>query len=134
MKIFYYKASTNNIEVKVSTEFVEDDFSKNQNLFLWRYFVKIKNNSPQTVQIIKRYWKILNEDGSIQEISGDGVIGKQPILTPQLEFEYDSKVQLKYHSAIMGGFYEAKKENQEIFKVIIPNFSLDIPNLFLTVN
>lgn len=124
----FYKIATNKIEVSVRPQFINDNISSNQEgLFLWRYFVKIKNNSSQTVQIINRYWKIINKDGSIEEVSGSGVVGKQPVLVPQLEFEYDSQVHLQHPCAIMGGYYEAKTDCGKMFKVKIPSFSLDIP-------
>ena len=130
-----YTASTNEIEVSVTPEFINNEvFDKGNKLFLWRYFVKIKNNSAQTIQIVKRYWKITHEDGSIQEIFGEGVVGKKPVLVPQLEFEYTSQVQLECSSAIMGGHYYAVKENGEILQITIPNFSLDIPNTQSTIN
>lgn len=136
MQDFNYKTSTNNIEVAVRPQFVSSIANNNrqETKFSWRYFVKIRNNSTQTIQIINRYWKIIHEDGSIEKISGSGIVGKQPVLTPQLEFEYDSQVQLDCGSAIMGGYYEAKKQNNESFKIIIPNFSLDVPNSQKIVN
>jgi ApaG protein len=124
----FYKIATNKIEVSVRPEFINDNFtSDDHGLFFWRYFIKIKNNSSKTIQIINRYWKIINQDGSIEEISGSGVVGKQPVLVPQLEFEYDSQVHLKYPCAIMGGHYEAQMDCGKIFKVKIPSFSLDVP-------
>lgn len=130
-----YKSSTNNIEVIVTPEFVKNDGALTEDkLFLWRYFVKIKNNSTQTIQIIKRYWKITHEDGTIEEIFGEGVVGKKPILNPNLQFEYNSQVQLKEPSAIMGGYYYATNELGETLQIEIPNFSLDVPNSQPTVN
>ncbi len=131
----FYKASTDKIEVSVRPEFiVNNSYIDNKEFYFWRYFIKIKNNSACTIQIIKRYWKIINENGSIEEVFGEGVVGKQPVLVPQLEFEYDSQVQLKCPSAIMGGHYEVKKDNGEMFQIKIPSFSLDIPGLQTAIN
>lgn len=131
----FYKVSTKKIEVSVKPQFVQRNFIvENKKVFFWRYFVKIKNNSSDTVQIIRRYWKIINENGSIQEVFGDGVVGKKPFLVPQLEFEYDSQVYLNYPSAIMGGYYEVRKDNGELFQIKIPNFSLDIPGAQIILN
>lgn len=129
----FYKTITYQIEVSVRPEFANMAL-QDKDSFLWHYFVKIKNNGANTIQIIRRYWRIVNEDGTIEEVYGEGVVGKQPVLRPQLEFEYDSQVQLKHPSGIMSGYYEVKQENGAVFRVQIPKFSLDMPGKRSIIN
>ena len=134
IKTEFYKSNTSGIEVRVKPEYVISRSSFLEDMFIWAYHIKIKNRSDTTFQLVSRYWKIIDEKGGIQEISGEGVIGEQPILTPGSNFYYSSGVNLSYPSGIMYGHYIMKKESNQIINVKIPTFSLDIPNAKITVN
>ncbi len=124
------------IEVKVRPEYIisqSNDLQK-EHIFIWAYHVKIANKSNETVQLISRYWKVIDEKGGVQEVSGEGVIGEQPILTPGSNFNYSSGVNLNCSSGIMSGHYIMKKDDGTSIKVIIPAFSLDIPNTKSVIN
>ena len=132
----FYKANTKGIEIRVKPEYIishSDNVGK-EDIFIWAYHIRIENQSDETVQLVKRYWKIIDEKGNIQEINGEGVIGEQPILTPGSNFHYSSGVNLSYPSGIMSGHYSMKKKGGELIKVKIPAFSLDMPNMELVVN
>ncbi len=122
-----YSATTNGVEITVWPEFIDNQISKSQDLFIWTYQIRIDNNSDETLQLINRYWKIIDEQGLIQEVSGAGVIGEQPKIAPNGSHKYSSGVHLSNPSGIMSGYYEMQKENGEKFKVQIPAFSLDSP-------
>ncbi len=129
-----YKEITQNIEITVTPEFLSNITDFENNNFFWRYFVNIKNNKKSKIQIISRYWKIINEDGSFEEVSGEGVVGETPIIMPKLDFNYSSHVQLHGSSGIMMGHYLVKVAKDKIIEVTIPKFSLDIPNLENKIN
>ncbi len=129
-----YSSSTQGIQVSVKTEFVDYQQNLLGSLFIWAYHVHITNQSKENVRLIKRYWKIIDEKGVIQEVSGEGVIGEKPTILPNTSFQYDSGVHLRHPSGIMGGHYEMQRENGEIFIVKIPTFSLDIPNTKSLIN
>ena len=133
-KNYHYKSNTNGIEVIVEPEYIDSQSNLFGGIFVWAYHIKINNNSNETVQLINRHWKIVDEKGTLQEVSGDGAVGEQPILAPNDNFQYSSGVHLRYPSGIMAGYYGMKKSNGEIFNVEIPAFSLDVPNLKGTTN
>jgi ApaG protein len=96
--------------------------------YLWAYKVKIKNDGNDTVKLISRHWKIFDSNGSFKEVKGKGVVGEQPVLEPGEEFEYTSGTPLKTSSGLMHGSYQMEDYDGKEFEVLIPPFSLDIPN------
>ena len=129
-----YKSKTSGIEVLVSPEYVDSQINKNGSFFVWAYHVEIENKSSETLQLVNRYWKIIDENGVIQEISGLGAVGEQPILAPNDNFKYSSGVHLRHPSGIMSGHYGMKRPNGEIINVEIPAFSLDVPGIQSIIN
>jgi ApaG protein len=130
-----YKSDTQGVEVSINPEYIDSQsIDGGQDVFVWAYHVVINNKSDDTLQLINRYWKIIDEDGLVQEISGVGAVGEQPILTPNKKFKYSSSVYLNNPSGIMGGHYGMRKSNGEIINIKIPTFSLDVPNAKTIVN
>ncbi|MDA0902072.1 MAG: Co2+/Mg2+ efflux protein ApaG [Proteobacteria bacterium] len=131
-----YKKNTAGIIVDVRPEYVtgQSGITNAEDVFIWSYHVRIENNSDQTFQLISRYWKIVDKDGGIQEVNGEGVIGEKPVLTPGSKFNYSSGIHLTCPSGVMSGHYYMKGENDEVVEVQIPAFSLDVPNYKIIVN
>lgn len=103
--------------------------------YVWSYDIQVENAGTSAVQIIARNWKIIDSHGNIREISGEGVVGKKPIIKAGEQFKYSSYAQLNNSSGIMFGSYKVKDlETGMIFKVEIPAFSLDSPNEKMVVN
>ncbi len=120
-----YSEKTQDINITVSPEFIGDQRSLLGDLFVWAYHVQIDNLSENTVKLVSRHWKIIDEQGSIQKVDGEGVVGLQPQILPHNSFKYSSAVHLNYPSGIMSGHYEMQRENGEKFNIKIPAFSLD---------
>lgn len=133
-----YVASTNNIQVTVWPEFIDSKSSVIGDIFIWAYHVRIDNKSTDSVKLIRRHWRIIDEQGVTQEISGEGVIGEQPIIEPSKSFQYSSGVHLRHPSGIMTGTYRMVKiglENEkQAFDIKIPAFSLDVPTIKNVLN
>ena len=124
-----YVLTTRSITVTVEPEFLDDQSFPEDHRFVWAYHVRIENQGTQTVQLKSRYWHITDELGHVQEVSGDGVIGEQPVLGPGESFEYSSGTPLGTASGIMQGHYVMETEGGETFSATIPAFSLDSPAL-----
>ncbi len=129
-----YSATTNEIIVTVWPEFLDNKSILAGELFVWSYQVRIENNGTEAIKLISRFWRIIDEKGLVQEVKGDGVIGEQPLIAANKFYSYSSVVHLKCPSGIMMGKYQMKRENGEIFEVIIPSFSLDTPSQDLVFN
>lgn len=123
-----YRAVTNGIEVTVRTFYLEDQSDPDQGQWVWAYQVQINNLGKETVQLLRRTWRITDAHGRIQVVQGDGVVGEQPILEPGESFEYTSGTPLETSSGIMVGVYHmVAVASETAFDVTIPAFSLDSP-------
>ena len=99
------------------------------NRYVFSYTITIRNNSPAAAQLLNRHWIITNGQGEVEEVRGEGVVGKQPKLAPGEAFEYTSGAILKTPVGSMQGSYEFANEAGARFNVEIPAFSLSVPNL-----
>ncbi len=122
-----YSKKTKKINITVNPYFLDDQSEPEDQHFVWAYQVTIDNQSNEKVQLKNRYWKIIDSNGSEQEVRGEGVVGEQPILNPGEKFEYTSGTPLSTPSGFMGGYYEMETNKGKRFDVIIPQFSLDSP-------
>jgi ApaG protein len=122
-----YSQSTRAITVSVEPIYLEDQSNPEENHFVWAYRVKIENGGAETVQLLRRHWKITDAMGRMQEVEGPGVVGETPVLQPGESFEYTSGTPLPTASGIMVGTYQVETEQGETFDVNIPAFSLDSP-------
>jgi ApaG protein len=129
-----YKSNTKGIEILVRPEYLNSQINKDGDIFVWSYHVEINNKSDETLQLVNRHWKIIDEIGVLQEVKGLGIVGEQPILAPNDNFKYTSNVHLKHPSGVMSGDYGMKTSNGDIVKIKIPAFSLDVPSIKSTVN
>ena len=117
------------IEVLVSTHYVEAQSDPAAERFVFAYTITIKNNSRQTAQLISRHWIITDAGGEVEEVRGEGVVGKQPELAPGESFEYTSGAILKTPVGAMQGEYLFVTAAQEKLVVPVAAFSLSMPNL-----
>jgi len=122
-----YSKKTKQINITVNPYFLDDQSEPEDQHFVWAYQVTIDNQSNKKVQLKNRYWKIIDSNGSEQEVRGEGVVGEQPILNPGEKFEYTSGTPLSTPSGFMGGYYEMETNEGKKFDAIIPQFSLDSP-------
>lgn len=125
----HYDGDMDALDITISTKsvFLEAQSSPENNFFIWMYEITILNNSEQIVQLLHRHWKITDLNGKIEEVSGPGVIGLQPLIKPGKSFSYSSFCQLTTPQGTMGGYYEMQNLDEEKFKVEIPEFTLISP-------
>lgn len=123
-----YRQTTRAITVTVEPVYLEDQSNPEESHYVWAYRVKIENEGPETVQLLRRHWRITDALGRMQEVEGPGVVGEQPVLKPGEAFEYTSGTPLPTASGIMVGIYQMENERGETFDVGVPPFSLDSPH------
>ncbi|WP_112808999.1 Co2+/Mg2+ efflux protein ApaG [Ensifer sp.] len=129
-----YRALTRDIEVTVEPYYLEEQSDPDDSRYVWGYRIVIANHSAETVRLMTRYWHITDENGQVDEVSGPGVIGEQPLLNPGDTYEYSSGCPLDTPSGVMFGHYSMESEGGDTFNVAIPAFSLDSPGLVRTLN
>ncbi|MDE8349367.1 MAG: Co2+/Mg2+ efflux protein ApaG [Acidocella sp.] len=123
-----FLATTAGIKVAVRVFYLGDQSRPEAGHFVWAYRVTIDNMSGETVQLLKRTWRITDALGKVQLVHGDGVVGEQPVLKAGASFEYTSGTPLGTSSGFMTGEYHMiRVDKSEPFDIAIPAFSLDSP-------
>jgi ApaG protein len=120
-----YQAKTRDIQVTVTPKFLARESVPEKNHFVWAYSIEIENHGAETVQLMSRYWRIVDGAGRVQEVEGPGVVGEQPVLNPGSSFSYTSGVPLTTPSGFMDGHYVMVTDAGERFEAEVPAFSLD---------
>jgi len=123
-----YSQTTRQITINVHPTYLEDESSPDENRYIWAYTIRIENTGAETVQLLNRAWRITDANGKVEEVSGPGVVGEQPVLSPGESYEYTSGCPLATPSGIMVGSYEMETQSGERFEVAVPAFSLDSPH------
>jgi ApaG protein len=121
------EAVTRSIRVHVEAEYAAGRSNPQQNQWFFVYTVRLTNEGRETVQLISRHWIITDGMGSVNEVRGLGVVGKQPVLEPGDSFEYTSGCPLTTAFGSMRGTYQMVTDKREQFDVEIPQFILTEP-------
>lgn len=124
MHIQTYIQVSHNIQVEVRPLYLEEESDPVARKHVFVYFITIRNQGSDDVQLLKRHWEIEDSAGETYEVDGDGVIGKQPVISPGEEYEYNSSCVLKSFAGVMKGYYVMENERLGTIKVTIPRFVL----------
>lgn len=123
-----YEATTRSISVSVTPTFLAEQSDPDAGHYVWAYEIVIENRGAETVTLLNRYWHITDETGRVQEVRGPGVVGEHPSLEPGQSYSYTSGCPLAAPSGVMHGSYEMVNADGERFDVMVPAFSLDLPD------
>lgn len=122
-----YIATTHEIEVTVRPIFERRQSVPYAPIYTWSYEVCISNHSQKVVQLLYRYWKVIDSAGAVKEVRGAGVVGQHPIINPGESFTYSSFTQIPTPTGSMEGKYEMLSVDGGRFEVEIPRFVLAPP-------
>ncbi len=118
-------AVTEGIRVTVQSTFRPDRSEPGR--FLFTYLVTLRNEGEAPAQLLSRHWIITDAHGEVQEVVGDGVVGKQPRLEPGEGFEYTSYCVLGTPHGSMHGSYRMVRPDGASFDATIAPFALVVP-------
>ena len=120
-----YTATTNDIRISVETLYQEELSQPHRADFVFAYRITIQNNSPYTVQLLRRHWHIEDATGDKREVKGEGVVGVQPVLQPNERHQYVSGAHLRAEVGQMyGSFTMLRQVDSALFEATIPRFVL----------
>lgn len=91
--------------VSVQVAYLPDQSNVEERRFAFAYTVKITNTGSVAAQLISRHWVITDGNDAVQEVKGLGVVGAQPLLNPNQQFEYTSGTVLHTEEGQMHGSY-----------------------------
>ena len=119
----------NNIEILTRPDYLPDRSDPIKSYYFFSYQIKIVNRSVETIQLLSRYWHIVDGQGRAEDVYGPGVVGKTPILKPNDLFEYTSFCPLPTPLGFMEGSYRMLDESGKEFDVPIERFQLVAPQV-----
>jgi len=125
-----HKETTENIRVTVIPFYMgyrpAQGESQQNNVYWWRYCIRLENLGEATVQLRERNWRIFSLSGTLETVRGRGVVGQEPVLSrDQPAFQYSSHVSLQAPSGHMWGTFRMEREDGHAFDCRIPPFSLE---------
>ena len=117
----------NKILVEATAHYIESQSVPKNDFYVFSYTIKLINVGILPAKLISRYWKITDSNNKVQQVNGEGVIGKQPLLKVDGLFSYSSGTVIETPIGIMQGEYLMQSSEGEEFKAIVPQFTLSIP-------
>ncbi|MBW8880607.1 MAG: Co2+/Mg2+ efflux protein ApaG [Asticcacaulis sp.] len=129
-----YQQTSFGITVRVEVDYVPQEDNTGEERYLWAYHITLINGSHDVVQLKTRHWTIMDALGRVQKVDGPGVVGQTPVLKPGETYSYSSGCPLSTSSGAMSGHYMFMREDGLPIKVMIPAFSLDLPDIKRVLN
>jgi len=117
------------IQVNVSTQYIESESNADTNRFVFSYTITIENQGDIPAKLLSRHWIITDANNRIQEVKGKGVIGEQPYLRPGQSFQYTSGTMLETPVGSMQGTFQMIADDDHHFDAVISPFSLALPRM-----
>lgn len=115
------------VAVEARSRYLAEQSDPDEPRFVFAYTIRLRNDGALSAQLISRHWIITDADGSCEEVRGEGVVGKQPVLAPGEAFEYSSGAVLKTVVGSMHGTYAMRAADGTVFDAPIAPFSLSVP-------
>lgn len=122
--LFTNVATTRDITVRVAVSYLAEQSDPGTNRWFWSYHVRIENGSSRSIQLLSRSWQIVDGNGTVHEVHGEGVVGEMPLIAPDGSFDYVSGCPLDTPSGWMSGSYRMVDEEGSAFDIAIPRFQL----------
>ncbi|TAN75058.1 MAG: Co2+/Mg2+ efflux protein ApaG [Gallionella sp.] len=115
--------------IQTQVNYLPDQSDESGNRFVFSYTINIANLGGVAAKLISRHWIITDAHHHVQEVRGQGVVGEQPVLKPNQNFEYTSGTVLTTQVGTMCGSYQMQAEDGTQFDVEIPLFVLSVPRV-----
>lgn len=119
--------TTEGFRVTVRSVLIPERSHPNNHEYFYAYHICITNRGPHTATLEWRRWCITDAVGHETNITGPGVVGRQPRLAPGESFEYTSFCPLTTSFGTMEGAYRMVSEDGRVFEVAVGPFGLLYP-------
>lgn len=123
----HHMTTLHEIEIRVQARFLAEQSTPEDGRFVFAYTIRIHNAGKMPARLISRHWLITDDNGKVQEVRGDGVVGEQPWLRPGEDFEYTSGAILETALGTMRGSYQMLADDGTQFEAPIDAFTLAVP-------
>jgi ApaG protein len=120
-------AETNGYRVRVEPAFVPEQSDETSRRYVYQYQVHVSNVDGAPATLRSRHWVIIDGLGRREEVKGEGVVGRQPLLQPGQTFAYRSFCPLNTPWGTMEGSYQLQGADGAWFEVKVGRFYLVAP-------
>ncbi len=117
------------IAIQVSTQYLQQQSDPGRPSYAIAYTITILNNRDQPVRLLSRHWIITDQNGKVDEVKGNGVVGQQPTIAPGQSYQYSSGAVLQTEIGDMHGSYTMQDADGALFDAPIPLFVLAVPHM-----
>jgi len=117
------------VDIAVKVNYLAGQSDESSNRFVFSYTITLTNSGSVAVKLISRHWIITDSSFDVQEVRGAGVVGEQPTIHPDQQFEYTSGAVLATQVGTMSGSYQMQAEDGAVFELPIPQFVLSVPRV-----
>lgn len=117
------------IDIQIKTQYLQHQSEPSRPAFAFAYTITITNHRKQPVKLLSRHWIITDQNGKVEEVRGNGVVGQQPLIAPGASYQYSSGAVLQTESGDMHGTYTMQDSDGELFEAPIPLFVLAVPHM-----
>lgn len=117
------------IDIQVSTQYLQHQSDPGRPAYAFAYNITITNNRDQAARLLSRHWIITDQNGKVEEVRGNGVVGQQPLIAPGESYQYSSGAVLQTEIGDMHGSYTMQDADGELFDAPIPLFVLAVPHM-----
>ncbi len=115
---------TDGIRIRVEPAFLASKSKPALGRWVFGYRVTITNETDGVVRLLSRRWSIVDADGDVNLVSGEGVVGQQPLLRVGESFEYSSFAPLETAWGTMEGAFSFARVDESLFEAVIGRFYL----------
>lgn len=116
------------VDVKVQVAFIPHESDITHDHWVYGYKITLHNTGTVPARLLTRHWIVTDGDERVQEIHGEGVVGRQPYLRPDSKFEYQSHVVIETQVGSMRGSFQMITDDGKQFEAPVPPFTLAPPN------
>ena len=67
------------IDVAVRIEYLAGQSRPEERRYVFAYHIRIRNDGAVPARLLTRHWVITNGDDEVQEVRGEGVVGRTPL-------------------------------------------------------
>jgi ApaG protein len=119
---------TEGVRIKVKASYWPERSAPDNSQWAFTYSITVVNEGTRVATLRARHWVITDGNGRVEEVRGEGVVGKQPRLEAGESFEYTSWAMLRAPFGTMRGEYLMERADGSRFEAKIGEFVLSMPN------
>lgn len=116
------------IEIRATSKYLALQSDPARSSYAFSYTITITNHRDAPVRLLSRHW-IITDQNKVDEVTGKGVVGQQPVIQPGDSFEYSSGTIIGSEIGDMSGTYTMETADGDQFEAPIPLFVLAIPEM-----